>query len=477
METVVEGAFVENIPGEPAITTRDYGKCYGSCNSEIETNIITHRVVEQNWRQSLWKCMKISFEATVCCGVLGSLVGILLWWLELNFKAYCFAIWNEIPESIHQRNLIADIFIAALTHFWVLSCIAPLCGWSTIKKLHLIYICAIGSLLDGINRSLLYFLFHEYSKRWKHYIGNVIFIVTSFAVCYRFARHCKAAHNAHCNVFLLTLKLTLQFIIGFLIFIPFNLVFLDLYYNSSHIEKTVLVCALTIAYAIPKLFISHVVTNLREVCTPGDEMVLVVAYMTATTICARLMQANVETLSFFIIVSVVHGLLNVIDKLSLPLRRRILTCVCCGSMENCNRQSVSASVFLANQSLFSITTETTSVIFGIIAAYLLIYYYKKENGTRRSHSGYVLFIGIMKRCSIAVGIELIFNVIAVKVQTYLYQIPVIGAWQGKWKSIIIIHVIQVTFIVLYSSEYFDRILLKDYHKKTNVTCFGSFKRV
>ena len=36
-----------------------------------------------------------------------------------------------------------------------------------------------------------------------------------------------------------------------------------------------------------------------------------------------------------------------------------------------------------------------------------------------------------------------------------------------WKSIILIHVIQVIFVVLHPSEYLDKVLLKDYHKKTN----------
>ena len=108
--------------------------------------------------------------------------------------------------------------------------------------------------------------------------------MTSFAVGYRFARHFTAARNGHCSVLMLTLKLNLQVIIGLLVFIPFTLIFLNLYYNWSYIEKTVLVCVFTIIYAIPNLFLIHVATNLHGVCSLGDEILLVVTYITGTSI-------------------------------------------------------------------------------------------------------------------------------------------------------------------------------------------------
>ena len=77
----------------------------------------------------------------------------------------------------------------------------------------------------------------------------------------------------------------------------------------------------TITYAIPNLFLTHVATNLHGVCSPGDEILLVVTYITGTSICGRLMQEKIEGFPSFLVVSVVHGVLNVVDKLSLPLRR------------------------------------------------------------------------------------------------------------------------------------------------------------
>ena len=371
-----------------------------------------------------------------------------------------------------------NISIAAIVHFWVFPCIAPLRGWSISKHLSLLCICLLGALVDAVNHSILY-IFARYSEHWKDYISNMIFLVTSSAVCYRFAQQCKAAGNTYENVFVFTMKLNLQFIIGLFISIPFNMVFLDFYSNSNSMEKTILACLLIIVFAIPRLFINHVVANLHAACTPGNEIMLAVVYLTGTTVVSRLMQSKVEDFRDFIVISVVHGILNIVDKLSLPLRRKIFSCVCynCKRRGNHQLQATNCSLFLANQTLISIITETTSVIFNSAVAYMIMYYYIREEGTNERYNMYSLTRNMVKRCSIAGGIELVFNVIAVKIHTQLYKIPVIDVWKKKWKSIIIIHMIQVLFIVLYYSQYVNKILLNEHYRKVNITCFGFFKRV
>ena len=446
--------------------------------SAINDSADTDGVIDQQQISSFWVCLKVCVESTIFCGVFVGLFGTFLWWLELNVRTYCLQGWKKVRESIHDIQLIVDIVKAMLIQFWAFLCIVPICDWSTIKKLKLFYICAIGAFLDAFDRLLL-FIFMRYSKRWQHYIGNVIFLGTSFTVCYLFARHCIAARKVRCQTFVLTMKLNLQFICGMMVSIPFILVFLNLYYDSPPTNKTILVCAMIIFFAIPKLLINQVITNIHGICKPGDEITLAICYLTGTTLVLRLMQAKIEQLSYFVAICVVHGLLNVIDKLSLPLRRKILSCMCksCAQARDRQLSCVNESAFLANLTLISIITETTSVIFSSAEAYLITYYYKKEGTTGERYNGFMLFQEMVIWCSIAVGIELVFNVIAVKIQTNLYSIPVIIVWERKWKSIIIIHMVQVFFIVLYFSEYLNDILLRDKYKTANATCFGFFERI
>ena len=455
----------------------EYEDPYDSCEVKRPGGLAFPKVVDYSPFTSLWMCLKVSIESTVLCGVFVGLYATFLWWLELDIRMYCLEDWNAVHERIHRTQLITDVIIAMIIIFWPLACIAPLCGWSTTRELSFVYFCVIGGLLDVTDRLFMY-IFVNYGKKWKSFVGNMIFLVTSFAISYRFARYLKTSRVVDYNVVVLAIKLSLQVIFGLLVAIPFNLVFLEVYYSSSSIERTILACVLIIVFAIPKLVLIHVSTNMHGICKPGDEIMLAVAYITWTTLCSRLMQAGNKDVKFFIVISMVHGILNVLDKLSLPLKRKILSyiCFCCGQRDNRQRTSVNASLFLANQILISIVTEATCIIFCSAVAYTLKYYHEINKSTNKRYDGYQLVKEIVIMCSIGVGIEIMFNVVAVHILTYLYNIPVITVWKSTRKRIIIIHMIQVLFIVLYFSIPINGVLLKDF-VDSNSTCLGFFKTV
>ena len=456
----------------------EYEDSNNSFDLEAPTRVALPRVRDQSALRSLWMCFKVSIESTVICGVLVGLYATFLWWLELNVRMYYLADWNTIPRRIHLTQLIADIIILMIVMFWPLSCIAPLCGWSTTKELNLVYYCVIGGLLD-VTSHLLIYIFAHYAKTWKSFVGNGIFLVISFAISYRFARYLKTSRVVNSNAVVLAVELNLQFIFGVFVTIPFTHVFLEVYYFSLPLERTMLACSMIVVLAIPKCVIINIITDSHGICKPGDEIMLAVAFITGTTLCARLVQADVEDLSYFTVISVVHGALSVVDKLCLPLKRKMLSCICskCGQNENRQRSSVNASLILANQTLISIVTEATSVMFCSAAAYTLLYYYERKEGTGERYYALSLLKEMVKRCGIGIGIELVFNVLALEILTYLYNIPVIAVWKSTRKRIIMIHMIQVLFIVLYFSIPINYILVKDYCMNANSICLGFFKRV
>ena len=456
----------------------EYENSYDYFDPETTTSAAFPRVVDHSALRSLWMCFKVSIESIVACGLLVGLYATFLWWLELNLRLYCSHEWNAIPKGMHHIRLVADVIIVMVIMFWPLSCIAPLCGWSTTKELNLVYYCVIGGLLDVTDRLFMY-IFAHYSKTWKSFVGNGIFLVTSFAISYRFARYLKTSRVVDYNVIVLALKLSVQIIFGCMVGLPFMYFFLDVYYMSSSLDRTILACVLICAFAIPKCVITHIITNLHGICKPGDEIMLAVAYITGTTLCTRLMQAEIKDITYFTVISVVHGILNVVDKLCLPLKRKMLSRICCNSRRYDNRQGipVNASLFIANQTLISIVTEATSVMFCCAAAYTLLYYYKGEDSTGKRYDGFQLLKEMLKRCGIGVGIELVFNVFALEILTHLYNIPVIAVWKSTRKRIIMIHMIQVLFIVLYFSIPINDGLIRVYYANENSTCFGLFKRI
>jgi len=80
------------------------------------------------------------------------------------------------------------------------------------------------------------------------------------------------------------------------------------------------------------------------------------------------------------------------------------------------------------------------------------------------------------RSTIAVFIEWVFNVLALKAQCYL-KIPVLDVLKKEWKFILVIHLIQVIYVISYFAHYVNTMLLVDVLHNSTSGCVGLFKRL
>ena len=425
---------------------------------------------------SILKYVKTGFELSVICGILFGLLTTLLWWIELNSQPHCVGKWNSIPMHMQRLTMITDAVEVSIVMFWPLLIIAPICSWSMIKESNILFWCTIAGLVDIIDRCF-FLIFEHYGQHWKSYVGNFISSLITFIVFYKFSKYRQKQSNNNTNTILVTLKLCTQIIVGFVIFLPYNYKFLNFYQESSSLVRTMLSCSLIALFYIPKLIISSVITNLNGIYKPDEGIVFAVVFLVNSTMVTRLTQARVESLTYFIIISFVHGICNVIDKIALPLREK-LSKLCCRRRNGLIHEAASSSEkYIAHQSLVNMITETSSVIMSNAAAYILVYYYKKEESTGKREEGSILFREMVIRSSIAVCIDWFFNIIALKIQNDRYKIPVIRVWKGQWKFIMTIHLIQIIYVVVYFAPYVNDVLLVDVLHNSTHYCVGLFKRL
>ena len=429
--------------------------------------------------KSLWPVLKFirrSFKLSVICGSLFGLFATLLWWIELNSKPRCFGEWNGIPMHIWRLTMMADAVKVPILMLSSLLTIAPICSWSMITKSNILFWYTIAGLVDIIDRCFL-LIFNHYGQRWKSYVGNFTFSLITFIVFYKFAKHRQKQSYNNTNTILIALKLGIHVIVGLVIFLPYNYQFLTFYQESSQLVRTMMSCSLIALVYIPKLIISSVITNLHGIYKPDEGIVFAVAFLVNSTMLTRLTQARIESLAYFIIISFVHGICNIIDKIALPLREK-LSNLCCRRRNGLIDEAASSSEkYIAHQSLVNMITETSSVIMSNAVAYLLVYYYKKEESTGKREEGSVLFRKIVIRSSIAVCIDWFFNIIALKIQNDCYKIPVVRMWKRQWKFIMIIHLIQITYNIIYFASYINFVLLDDVILNSTHRCIGFFRRI
>ena len=65
MANFMERTVHKEVFGEAAMPSGDYIKYSESCDSDLHSIITTDGIVKQSCRQSLWTCLKVSFESTV----------------------------------------------------------------------------------------------------------------------------------------------------------------------------------------------------------------------------------------------------------------------------------------------------------------------------------------------------------------------------------------------------------------------------
>ena len=455
---------------------------YGNNNNE-NVNILdrgtqeTDNTKENSYVRSfcanLSQCVMVSFTSTVLSGVAVGLVVTVLWWIEFNVRGHCFAEWDAIPSRVRHQKLIVRIVEAMILMFWPLLCITPVISWSTARELNLLSFCIIAGLLESLCHSLLY-IFGYYDSRLKSYIGNVLFLSVLFYICSKVAIMYIRKRGINTNVIVLTLKLGLQFILGFLLSLLFNYIFIGLYNKASEFHKFLLTCALIFVFFLPKLVLTCSITNANDIYSPGQGILFAVSYLTCTTVAARLAQSKIEKLPYFVGLSVVHGVFNIIDKVMIPLREKI--CRIIFKREASEARELYVRHYIANQSLVSIITETTSIILNCSVIYILYHYYEGDGEVNIKYEGSTPFNDWIERVTTAVSIEFVMNVVALMVQIYL-RIPVVSTWKEKWRFILFVHVIQMFFFVVYYSGYLNDMLIKKYGGNTNRTCIGFFNRI
>ena len=438
---------------------------------DTEQNIENPKV--RSFCTNLSQCVMVSFTSTVLSGILVGLVATVLWWIEFNVRAHCFAEWDKIPSRVRRQKLIVEIVEALILMFWPLLTIIPVISLSAARELNLLSFCIIAGLLESLCHSLLY-IFGYYDSRLKSYIGNVLFLSVLFYISYKVAKMYIRKRGINTNVIVLTLKLGLQFILGCLVGFLLNYIFIGLYNKASEFHKFLLTCVLIFVFFLPKLVLTCSITNANDIYTPGQGILFAVSYLTCTTVVARLAQSKIEKLPYFVGLSVVHGVFNIIDKLMIPLREKI--CRIIFKREASEARELYVHHYIANQSLVSIITETTSIILNCSVIYILYHYYEGDREVNIKYEGNTPFNDWIERVTSAVSIEFVMNVVALMVQIYL-RIPVVSTWKEKWRFILVVHVIQMFFFVVYFSEYLNDMLIKKYGGNTKMACIGFFNRI
>ena len=411
-----------------------------------------------DWKAHRASCLKSWIESIICSffitvigGVCVGVIGTLFIWLNVNLSDNCFNYndrWYEMPIIVQRTRITVHFIKGMIIQPWSLYCMLAIFGWPLVKKTNLLYWNMFGASIGGTYRLLLY-VYGKYNRTWASLPLNFLFTILTLMNGYRIARHFRSNIKQSIS---LGIKLGGQFYMGILIAFILSFLVIPYYKTLQEHEKAILASFIPAIVIIPKALERVFAETIKGINHPGTSVILLICIYTSSAIVCRVIQADLEKFSLFLVLCIVHGLESTIDKLTLPLRDYIYH-RCCTRRHHSSREfrTPRTNRLLADLALVSMITEAGAIIMSCALVQIFRYYYGRDSYGHK-YEALTLLKGFLWRALTGIIIENIFNVFAIKIQTFCYNIPVIKVWKLKWSWIMLMIILHTVVAILYFSE-------------------------
>lgn len=438
------------------------------------------------WRMSLWKAMKHAFYIQIVGGSAVGSLAILILILDFNTVDLCFDMqstnWTSLPKMSQAIMVTAASAEAYLVQLWTLLVVLIMFGWPLIKKLNLLILNLLGAFLDTCYRLYLQ-VYDIYKRYWMSFPLNGLFVflllMNSLLIGRDIAKRSEIERSKRIKKAVkVSAILVAQFAFG--IPITFALVYalIPLYGEATETYRAIIAGALPLVTAIPKVIVRLAAQRI-DFLHPGDSHVLLNALYSASAIVFRVMQAELTSLRLFILLSVAHGAIDLLERLTIVVRDYawyfIYKKLKRDGIENMLKadqfRSPRSMRFVADMSIQMILGESTSLIaaVGFIQLYNFMYY----NGDPSSNNmSFVTQFFI--RVSIAISIDFVFNSFSFWLQMSYLNVAVVRVWKKKWRKHMLIAFILTAVTLCYFTTHLFAVV-KDKNTKTrDLNCPGPF---
>jgi len=446
------------------------------------------------WWMSLWKAVKDVFCIQILGGLTLGTLAIFILVLDFNSVDLCHdrkfdGHWNLLPPKIQAIIVSADTAEAYVCQMWSFLNVITMFDWPLVKKLNLLTLNLLGAFFDTCYRLYLQ-VFGIYQKPWMSFPLNALFLVitvmNSILVGREIANNSEIERSRKVKK---TIKvsaiLAAQFAFG--IPISFGLVYglIPLYGRvQNETFRAVIAGALPLITAIPKVIVRLTAQRI-DFIHPGDSHVLLSALYTTSAIVFRVMQAELTSLRLFIFLSFVHGVVDLLERLTIVVRdylwyfiyRKLKRNADAEAMLSADKFRTPRSMrFIADMSIQMILGESTALIAAVGAIQLYGFMY---NNNSLSFSDMHLIADFFIRVSIALSIDFVFNSFSFWLQMSYLNIAVVRVWKKKWRKRMLVGFILTSVTLCYFTPYLFGVVRE---KKTSQTkmrlfnCTGPFSR-
>ena len=417
------------------------------------------------------ECVKTSFYITVLSGFFIGAATVFLMSIDINTADVCSTSkWKEIPVNV-QRVVVVAQTITCWTiqwlHFFTMYCIF---GWSLIRDLHLMSWIICAAFIDTMYRLCLQ-IFNLYGIQWKTFPLNVLFVLATIINSYKIANH---FYHKMSRKVILTFQLGAQYSLGTIAISGVIYLLVPLFIHSSPSEQAIIAAGTPLVGAIPKLVSRLAAQKLTGINHPGTSYVLVISTYTSSTILARVMQANIESLDLYVLLCFGHGIVGLLERLSVVardhfyiwfykkvLKRENFQCYI-GKYRTPRTQRLVADITICTMLL-----ETMAVILSNVCVQLYEFNFGTKEIVGKLNVKQV-FYKLFLRIIISIGIEFVCGVFGIFLATWYQNIPLVRVWKKKWNSLLLVNLLMCSFFVLYCTQCLVPVLDEKYKRTFHI---------
>ena len=260
---------------------------------------------------------------------------------------------------------------------------------------------------------------------------------------------------------------------------------IPLYSRQDETYRAVIAGALPLLTAIPKVIVRLTAQRINFL-HPGDSHVLLSVLYSTSTIVFRVMQAELSSLELFVMLSLVHGAVDLLERLTIVVRDYLWYFIYkiiinrnaeVEAMLSADRFRTPRSMrFIADMSIQMILGESTSLVaaVGFIQLYSFMY-----NNHGLSFSDMHLVTDFFIRVSIALSIDFVFNSFSFWLQMSYFNIAVVRVWKKKWRKHMVVGLILTSVTMCYFTTHLFAVV-KEKHKSgatmRHFNCTGPFSK-
>ena len=441
-----------------------------------------------SWWHSLWKAMKHAFCIQIVGGVALGSIAILILVLDFNTVDLCFdrqKNWTSLPkrtQAVMVTGACCEAYVVQLCSFFVM---LFLFGWPLIKELNLLVLNLVCALVDTCYRLYLQ-LCDIYKRSWMSFPLNGIFVLillmNSLLIGREIARRNENGRRGRMKKTLQVFAMLLaQFAFALPIFFVLVYVLIPLYGKASETNRAVIAGCFPLVTAMPKVVIRLAAQRI-DFLHPGNSHALLVVLNLASAIVFRVMQAELTNLNLFILLSLVHGAIDLLERLTIVIRDYLWYVI----YKKLNKQggvetTLIAARFrtprsmrlVADVSIQMILGESTSLIAAV--GFIQLYKFMYPDGSSHESPLSQFFIRVL----IALSIDFVFNSFSLWLQMSYLNVAVVRVWRKKWRKHVLVGlIITIVTLCYFTTHLFAVVEAKNKSKAINkdFNCTGPFTK-